>query len=261
MRQDVLLLSVMLIVPACGGNVTHKPAKPAKVKVTVDDQVRLGGTLYDKWWKTAGLDKPTGDHPLWATRPDTATNKRNGATTWRCKECHGWDYKGVEGAYAKGSHRTGFPGIWKASQKSEATLFSSLKHTHGYEKAGLSDRHIRALVAFIKMGLLDTSLLVGSDGTFRAEGKAGAVLFNKRVAGNMACASCHGQDGLKSPTGKPGFDDFPGKVAVKNPWELIHKLRFGQPGTYMPKLHGKISNADLGILGAYCQGLPQKASQ
>ena len=261
MQRNVLFLSVIFGLMACGGNVTKTSTQPAKVKVSVESQVRLGGALYDKWWKTAGLNKPTGDHPLWVTRPDKVSNTRKGATTWRCKECHGWDYKGVEGAYEKGSHRTGFAGIWKASQKSAAELFSSIKDTHGYAKAGLSDSHIRALVAFIKKGLLDTSLLIGADGKFRAEGKSGAALFNKRVAGKLSCASCHGKDGLKSPTGKPGFDDFPGKVAVKNPWEFVHKVRFGQPGTQMPRLHGRISNADLTVLGAYCQSLPQKAAQ
>ena len=27
----------------------------------------------------------------------------SGSDTWRCKECHGWDYMGVDGAYAGGS--------------------------------------------------------------------------------------------------------------------------------------------------------------
>ena len=46
---------------------------------------------------------PSGDHPMWARRPDAEANSRSGADTWRCKECHGWDYKGKDGAYAKGS--------------------------------------------------------------------------------------------------------------------------------------------------------------
>ena len=27
--------------------------------------------------------------------------------TWRCKECHGWDYRGAPGAYSIGSDFTG----------------------------------------------------------------------------------------------------------------------------------------------------------
>ena len=51
------------------------------------------------------------DHPLWQLRPDQTTNTRTGAATWRCKECHGWDYMGVDGQYGHGPHKTGFPGI------------------------------------------------------------------------------------------------------------------------------------------------------
>jgi len=38
--------------------------------------------------------------PLWATQ---SSNTRSGKDTWRCKECHGWDYMGVDGAYGSGS--------------------------------------------------------------------------------------------------------------------------------------------------------------
>ena len=36
---------------------------------------------------------------------------RAGADTWRCKECHGWDYAGKDGAYGSGDHRTGIVGV------------------------------------------------------------------------------------------------------------------------------------------------------
>ena len=31
--------------------------------------------------------------------------------TWRCQECHGWDYLGKDGAYGTGPHYTGIKGI------------------------------------------------------------------------------------------------------------------------------------------------------
>jgi thiosulfate dehydrogenase len=52
--------------------------------------------LYDSWWTVTGTDRPTTDQPLWQTQ---TTNTRTGADTWRCKECHGWDYQGKDGAY------------------------------------------------------------------------------------------------------------------------------------------------------------------
>ena len=88
------------------------PEEPAAVEepaapMLSGDSLR-GGLLYDKWWSPLGLDAPEGDQALWATQD---TNTRTGADTWRCKECHGWDYKGVDGAYGDSSHTTGFVGV------------------------------------------------------------------------------------------------------------------------------------------------------
>ena len=74
------------------------------------DPIR-GGQLYDNWMATLGAVGPSQDHPLWQSRPDQTSNTRSGAATWRCKECHGWDYMGADGNYATGTHKTGFPGI------------------------------------------------------------------------------------------------------------------------------------------------------
>ena len=83
-----------------------------------------GGLLYDKWWKPLGLDAPETDHPLWATQTD---NTRSGADTWRCKECHGWDYKGAEGAYSGGSHFTGFTGVFQGAGTDPNELLAALQ--------------------------------------------------------------------------------------------------------------------------------------
>ena len=68
--------------------------------------IARGGQLYDKWWAVLGHEKPQDTHPAYP-----ADGKRKGDTTWRCKECHGWDYRGVDGAYSKGSHYSGVKGI------------------------------------------------------------------------------------------------------------------------------------------------------
>ena len=85
---------------------TEEPADEVAEEPAVElfgDPIR-GGLLYDKWWKPVGADAPEDDHPLWATQ---STNERSGGDTWRCKECHGWDYQGADGAYGDGSHFTG----------------------------------------------------------------------------------------------------------------------------------------------------------
>ncbi len=73
-------------------------------------RIQRGGQLYDHWIKAKGVETPAGDHPLWALQ---TTNTRRGTDTWRCKECHGWDYLGKEGAYGSGSHPT--PGTLRPS--------------------------------------------------------------------------------------------------------------------------------------------------
>src|SRR5665648_223813 len=78
-----------------------------------------GGRMYDNWFAAFEVSAPEGDMPLWKTQ---STNTRSGDTTWRCKECHGWDYLGVDGAYATGSHMTGFPGIFSDSTMSAEEL-------------------------------------------------------------------------------------------------------------------------------------------
>ena len=51
---------------------------------------------------------PEQSHPLYPADGEYAAKPK---ANWRCKECHGWDYKGRDGAYAKGSHYTGIKGI------------------------------------------------------------------------------------------------------------------------------------------------------
>src|SRR3990172_2406752 len=87
---------------------TAPPAPPATTAPELAGDMIRGGLLYDVWWDVVGADAPTTDQPLWKTQ---TTNTRTGPDTWRCKECHGWDYKGVDGAYGAGSHKTGFAGI------------------------------------------------------------------------------------------------------------------------------------------------------
>ena len=59
--------------------------------------ISRGGQLYDKWWEVIEAEEPKTTHPAYP-----AKGEKKGSATWRCKECHGWDYKGVDGAYGKG---------------------------------------------------------------------------------------------------------------------------------------------------------------
>ena len=56
--------------------------------------IARGGQLYDNWMDVLELDPPPGRHPAYS-----AAGQKDGAATWRCKECHGWDY-GLRGTVA-----------------------------------------------------------------------------------------------------------------------------------------------------------------
>mgnify|MGYP000618465438 CR=1 FL=1 len=75
-----------------------------------DDEATLarGGKIYDKWYKIAGAKAPKASHPLYPAAKKYAKKPKS---NWRCKECHGWDYKGSDGVYKSGIHRTGIKGI------------------------------------------------------------------------------------------------------------------------------------------------------
>ena len=212
-----------------------------------------GGRLYDKWWEAIGADEPQGDHPLWSTQ---TTNARTGVDTWRCKECHGWDYKGKDGAYGSGSHFTGFKGVFAAREMSAEDLSAWLsggKNPDHDFSGQLGEAQIGMLVAFIQSGTVDVSTYVNSDGTVNGESQHGAALYGP------ACARCHGADGKTLNFGTEIEPEYAGTVAADNPWEAFHKASVGQPGTQMPAgLNFGWTLQDIADLVAYLQTLPVK---
>jgi thiosulfate dehydrogenase len=196
------------------------------------DVVR-GGRMYDRFWAEAGSE-PAIDHPLWATRPDPDSNPRTGSTTWRCKECHGWDYKGVDGAYGSGSHRTGFPGIFGTALTPQE-VFDLLADPagHDYRSQGLTHGDLWDLTKFVLDGQIDTDDILSGD-QFTGDLALGQDAYENGVGGqDPGCAACHGVDGMTPPLGHPEFDEFPQVIATENPWEFQHKVRYGQPGHEM----------------------------
>ncbi len=227
-----------------GGGVSEPP------QAFTDASATRGGALYDKFWEAAGLNEPTTDHPLWATRPDTDSNTRVGSDTWRCKECHGWDYKGVSGAYSSGSHRTGIAGIFNTTISAQ-DAFDLIKTDHAYGDAGLSDDDIWDLTKFVLDGQIDTDDIIDGAG-FNGSAGAGEAVYAS------ACMACHGADGLMIPPGADeDHDEFVGLLANDNPAEYQHKIRFGQPGSIMPPQAELLTNEQVADLGAFSQTLPE----
>lgn len=217
-----------------------------------NSEITHGGRLYDTWWVEAETEPPQGDHPLWAAQ---STNQRSGSDTWRCKECHGWDYLGVEGAYGSGSHATGFPGVLDARDLEEEALIAILsgESDPDHDFSGpLSAADLRALARFLRQGVTDPRPLVGASG--RANGDP---VQGQRLYGN-GCIGCHGAGGDEMNSGDPSHQAVDlGALARDNPWEVLHKSAFGQPG--VPGMRGGLglnwSTQDLADLLAYLQSL------
>ena len=185
-----------------------------------ESAIARGGRLYDKFWAENKAAKPATDHPSYVK--DGKYGKEN---SWRCKECHGWDYKGKDGAYAKGSHMTGIKGIGGAAGKDPAAVAAVLRDKiHGYTEAQLSAKDASDLALFVSKGQGNLGKYLDAANKVKGDGARGATYFN------TLCAGCHGEDGKKVKDGPPL-----GSVA-DNGAEMMHKLLNGQPGEAMPAL-------------------------
>lgn len=196
------------------------------------NSLAAGARLYDEWWKEAkGATEPKGDNPLWASQ---TTNKESGSSTWRCKECHGWDYKGKGGAYSKGSPYTGFPGVYDVGiTKSKTQLLEALKgatdYRHDFSKV-IPEDSLKDLANFLSEGLINETPYID----YATKEPIGANPVRGKELFDGACAVCHGSDGKMINFGSAEEPEYVGTVAGGNPWEFLHKVRAGQPGTSMP---------------------------
>jgi len=241
------------VTPAPTGTQPQAPAGTLPPPALSGDYIG-GGVLYDHWMEALGVDAPGGDQPLWKTQ---TTNTRTGVDTWRCKECHGWDYKGVEGAYGSGSHKTGFKGVMAAASMSEEDLLAWLDGTKNPDhdfSAFLQEAQLKMVVDFLKKGLADTTQYINADKTI-----TGGVAEHGKELFSGLCQACHGEDGKLLNFGDESAPEFVGTIAKDNPWEFWHKVSFGQPATQMPSaLKSGWPSQDIADVLAYAQTLPTK---
>jgi thiosulfate dehydrogenase len=216
----------------------------------VDSAIVRGGKLYDKWWTVLKTDAPKVAHPAY---PADGKYRGKGGTDWRCKECHGWDYMGKTGAYAKGGHFTGIKGIDSAAGRDPAAIVAVLTDKTHALGGVLRDEHLRDLAMFVAKGQVQMDQYIDRPTKKVKTGDKvrGAAVYN------TVCANCHGLDGTLDEDGKPlAADGEPlGLVANDNPWETLHKIRNGQPGERMPALRAFDMQVSLDVL-AYLQTLP-----
>lgn len=208
-------------------------------------QLAWGGVLYDNWPVELGtkIDKTHPSYP--------AEGKKKGSSTWRCKECHGWDYKGKAGSYSKGSHYTGIIGIRAYANQDPAEIVKVLKNDlHAYGDL-LPEKALDALALFVSFGQIDVDLYID-----RMTKKSIGDPANGGRIYLTTCIKCHGEDGKEINFKDESKPEYIGTVANKNPWETIHKIRWGHPGTQMISLLFLGLKEQLDVL-SFCQTLPQ----
>jgi thiosulfate dehydrogenase len=205
----------------------------------IESSIARGGRLYDKWYAENKAAKPATEH--------TAYPKGNkyGKDSWRCKECHGWDYMGKDGAYASGGHATGIKGIAGAAGKDTATIVAVLADSnHGYIEEQLNSKDRNDIALFVSRGQIDVYKHIDRQ-TKKPKGSAakGEVYFN------TVCAGCHGFDGKK-------FEGPALGSVADNPYEMIHKVMNGHPGEPMPALRALDIQIAVDII-TYLPSLPK----
>ncbi len=125
-----------------------------------------------------------------------------------------------------------------------------MDETHGFTEAQMPHSAMEKLALFLSYGQLDTERYIDrASKVARGNPRRGAQFFQ------TICAVCHGFDGKEINFKDADNPEYVGTVAVKNPWEALHKIRFGQPGVGMIAL-GALDIDTLVDIVAYMQQLP-----
>ena len=142
-----------------------------------------GGQLYDNWMSVIEQEPPEGNHPAYP-----AEAKKSGASTWRCKECHGWDYMGAAGAYASGSHHTGIKGVRGVEGMDvEAIHQIIMDDTHGFTEETMPHSAMEKLALFLNQGQIDMDRYIDRESkVVRGSPRRGAASYQ------TICTVCHG---------------------------------------------------------------------
>lgn len=241
--KRIILLTAMSVFtsPAIADN--SSPA--AKSDEASAYSIARGGRLYDKWFKENKAGTPSIPNPAY---PEKSNYKGKKGADWRCKECHGWDYKGKNGTYSAGKHFTGVVGIQNAVKLSTNEISKILRNkTHGYTDSVLSNNDVLDLANFVKYGQIDISGQVDT----KSKQVVGDEKQGKKHYETI-CAVCHGLDGKDEDT--PPL----GKLANDNPWEVLHKISNGQPNNEMPALRTLGKGVAIDVITYIQKNLPKK---
>ncbi len=235
-----LIMLVALIVLVVLGSVKAR----AEQEVGHLQFISQGGLLYDNWYVHLGTPPPTDTHPGY-----TGIGEQ-GAASWRCPACHGWDYKGDWGGYAQGRQRQGITGIRNMTYAPLEPIVAVLKDDAHRFGGRIPAQAMTALAYFVARGQIDMDLYIDRK-TRKASGDPdqGARIYQ------TICARCHGINGKFLNFNTTEDPAFVGTVANQNPWRTLHKIRMGQPEVDMVSMLAFTTRDHVDVL-AYAQTLP-----
>jgi mono/diheme cytochrome c family protein len=202
-----------------------------------------GGRLYDDWQVHSGGPGQALPHPAY---PPKAYYSNTPVMTWRCKECHGWDYKGNQGNYANGVHATGIKGIRAMVGADPEQIMAALTNSTHLYGAVLKYRDLLDLANFVSHGQIDADTVIDPR-TRLSRGDAGRGAAHYRAI----CAGCHGLEGHF--VAKRTLS----REAKADPWAALHAMLNGHPDESMPALR-ELDRKVIADILAHIQGLPDR---
>jgi mono/diheme cytochrome c family protein len=180
-----------------------------------------GGRLYDDWLGATG-NKQAVPHPSY---PAKSTFAAVPSVTWRCKECHGPDYKGNQGQYASGPHATGIKGVRAMAGTDPDQIIAILRNRTHLFGSVMKYRDLQDLANFVSRGQVEMDTFIDpKTGLARGDAKRGEAFYQ------TICAGCHGREGRFTAK------RFLGNRTRQEPWESLHEILNGHPDENMPAL-------------------------
>ena len=254
-----LMVGFLIASVIAGGNAMAQTTKPAYDEANSPLtgapkdpspawSIAAGGRMYDNWWMALGVRKPVGAHPAYP-----ASSEIKGEATFRCKECHGWDYRGRDGEYATGKHATDIKGIRGAAGRTPTGIATMLRAApHGYTPQMIADADLMRLALFVSRGQHDVRRIIDArKGEIRGNAANGRGIFQ------TTCATCHGYDGRLLNWGTKEEPEYVGTAVEISAAEVLHKIRNGHPGAAMVNLRAFSLETAADVL-AYAKSLPTK---
>lgn len=182
--------------------------------------IARGGRLYGDWIKETGRSAPREVHPAW-TGPAPASP----GDTWRCRDCHGWDYQGKDGPAARVSPVPAGGMALREGAPPAAIMAILTDDTHRYG-GKLTIRDLSDLAAFVSQGQFRMGWAIDPDkASFHGRGEGYGDHYQ------TLCASCHGATGTAVRTMSPL-----GRMVRENPWRALHNVLNGHAGESMPPM-------------------------